>query len=136
MALLPLGVPAQQVRPLLPLPPPVVSTVPSNGDVNPYGVAFVPHSFGTKGLLHTGDILVSNFNNSSNLQGTGTTIIRIGADGQPSLFFQGQAGLGLTAALGVVRYGFVFVGNLPTRDGTSATAQPGSLLILVSAGIK
>src|SRR5215475_2457722 len=83
MALLPLGVPAQQARPLLPLPPPVVSTVPGNGDVNPYGVAFVPHSFGTKGLLHTGDILVSNFNNSSNLQGTGTTIIRIGEDGQP-----------------------------------------------------
>src|SRR6516225_5208160 len=66
MALVPIALPAQQAKPLLPLPPPVVSTVPSNGDVNPYGVAFVPHRFGAKGLLHTGDILVSNFNNSAN----------------------------------------------------------------------
>jgi hypothetical protein len=134
MALLPLAGLAQDVKPLLPLPPPVVSTVPNNGDVNPYGVVFVPRSFGAKGLLHPGDILVSNFNNNANLQGTGTTIIRVGADGQASLFFQGQPSLGLTAALGVVRYGFVFVGNLPTRDGTSGTAQPGSLLILDSNG--
>ena len=134
MAALPVAGLTQQVKPVLPLPPPVVSTVPSNGDVNPYGVVFVPRSFGAKGLLHAGDILVSNFNNKANLQGTGTTVIRVGADGQPSLFFQGQPGLGLTAALGLVRYGFVFVGNLPTTDGTSATAQPGSLLILNSNG--
>jgi hypothetical protein len=56
-----------QVRP--------VSTVPSNGDVNPYGVAFVPRNFPTGGAIHPGDILVSNFNNSLNLQGTGTTIV-------------------------------------------------------------
>src|SRR5215831_17973853 len=77
MTLLPLAARAQQAKPLLPLPPPVVSTVPSKGDVNPYGVAFVPRSFGAKGLLHPGDILVSNFNNNTNLQGTGTTIIRV-----------------------------------------------------------
>ena len=44
------------------------STIPGNGDVNPYGVAVVPRS---QGLLHRGDVLVSNFNNSSNAQGTG-----------------------------------------------------------------
>src|ERR1700739_1010553 len=48
------------------LPSPVrsVSTIPANGDVNPYGVAFVPDNFqsGTGPLKH-GDILVSNFNN-------------------------------------------------------------------------
>ena len=53
----------------------IVSTVPANGDVNPYGVAFVPQGFQRgNGPLQPGDILVSNFNNSSNLQGTGTTL--------------------------------------------------------------
>ena len=47
----------------------VASTVPGNGDVNPYGVAVVPT---TIGALHQGDVLVSNFNNQANLQGTGT----------------------------------------------------------------
>ncbi len=121
---------AQQSRPFLPPPPPVVSTIPSNGDVNPYGVFFVPRNIVTGGVLQSGDILVSNFNNSANLQGTGTTIIRVDESGKTSLFFQGQTGMGLTAALGVVRAGFVFVGNMPTADGTSATVKPGSLLVL------
>src|SRR5713226_3800392 len=51
-----------------------VSTIPSNGDRNPYGVTFIPHGFPGSGTLKPGDILVSNFNNSANLQGTGTTI--------------------------------------------------------------
>ena len=50
------------------------STVPANGDVNPYGIAIVPV---TTGALKKDDVLVSNFNNSSNLQGTGTTIDEI-----------------------------------------------------------
>jgi hypothetical protein len=40
--------------------PQVLSTVPSNGDVNPYGVAFVPKGFLTGGLLDAGDIVISN----------------------------------------------------------------------------
>ncbi len=116
--------------PFLPPPPPVVSTVPSNGDVNPYGVAFVPTSMATNGVLQPGDILVSNFNNNQNLQGTGTTITRINAKGKTSTFYQGKPGLGLTAALGVVQRGVVFVGNLPTTDGTSATVKAGSLIVL------
>src|SRR5579863_4747074 len=51
------------------------STVPGKGDVNPYGVAVVP---ATKGNLTANSVLVSNFNNSANLQGTGTTIDEIG----------------------------------------------------------
>src|ERR1019366_2177332 len=31
--------------PFLPSPVQVVSTIPSNGDINPYGVAFVPRGF-------------------------------------------------------------------------------------------
>lgn len=112
----------------------VVSTVPGNGDENPYGVAFVPDGFAEgDGPLEAGDILVSNFNNSvgdGNQQGTGTTIVRITRQGQQSVFFQGPPGLGLTTALGVLRRGFVLVGNLPTMDGSSSTIQPTSLLVI------
>lgn len=112
-----------------------ISTVPSNGDVNPYGVAFVNDSFPVgKGPLQHGDILVSNFNNSQNLQGTGTTIVRISKAGVQSLFFQGTAPLGLTTALGTLQAGLVVVGNGPTTDGTSATAAPGSLLVINNQG--
>src|SRR5262245_30285957 len=107
-----------------------VSTVPANGDVNPYGVAFVPVGFPRGGPLHPGDILVSNFNASSNLQGTGTTIVRVTPGGAQSLFFQGPSGIGLTTALGILKSGFVIVGNMPTTDGTAATVKPGSLIVL------
>ena len=107
-----------------------VSTVPPNGDVNPYGVAFVPHGF-PGGILAGGDILVSNFNNGGNSQGTGSTIVRISKSGGMSVFFQGPAtGLGLSTALGVLRRGFVLVGNVPTTDGSCSTIQQGSLLVI------
>ena len=44
----------------------LASTVPANGDVNPYGVALVPRSVG---MLKRGQILVSNFNNNMNPPG-------------------------------------------------------------------
>jgi hypothetical protein len=119
---------------LTPTPTRSVSTVPANGDVNPYGVAFVPAGFPTGGPLHTGDILVANFNNSSNLQGTGSTIVDITPSGNQSVFFQAQSQLGLTTALGVLRAGFVIVGSVPTTDGSFNTIQQGSLLILDSQG--
>ena len=126
---------SQSILQSLPRVPQVrVSTVPANGDLNPYGVAFVPQGFHGGGNLSSGDILVSNFNNSANLQGTGTTIVSIAPSGRQSLFFQGSKGLGLTTALGVLEGVFVFVGNVPTTDGTCATVQPGSLLILDSQG--
>jgi hypothetical protein len=116
------------------------STVPKNGDLNPYGVAFVPPGFPTNGSkINSGDILVSNFNNSNNQQGTGTTIIKLTPNGEISpagkaeVFFQGS-GLGLTTALGVLQRGFVLVGNVPTKDGTFATIERGSLLFLNRRG--
>jgi hypothetical protein len=111
-----------------------VSTVPANGDTNPYGVVFVPLTFSAGGPLKPGDVLVSNFNNANGLQGTGTTIVRVTPAGQQSLFFNGNPKnlppptLGLTTALGVLSSGFVLVGNVPTSDG--ATIKPGSLLVL------
>src|SRR5580704_4804200 len=61
----------------------IASTVPGNGDVNPYGVAVVPRSTGD---LVRGDVLVSNFNNSNNLQGTGTTIVQVSPGGSVTQF--------------------------------------------------
>lgn len=118
---------------LIPFAPPSVSTIPANGDLNPYGVAFVPRGFPTGRAIQSGDILVSNYNNSQNVQGTGTTILRVTSSGKTSTFFKGSA-MGLTGALGIVRHGFVFVGSLPTTDGTSATVQAGSLLMLNGNG--
>src|ERR1700722_19737526 len=54
------------------------STVPENGDINPYGIALVQKSVGN---LIEGHILISNFNASSNAQGTGTTIVDVAPDG-------------------------------------------------------
>ena len=110
-----------------------MSTVPSNGDLNPYGVAFVPDGF-PGGTLSSGDILVSNFNNSQNQQGTGSTIVRVKPDGTTSLFFQGTPPLGLTTALGMLKSGFVLVGNLPTNAGTLIPGEAGSILVINRQG--
>ena len=118
----------------------IASTVPGNGDVNPYGMAQVRRSTGT---LVAGEILVSNFNNSTNAQGTGSTIVEMAPDGSVTLFASLSAaslpgpcpgGVGLTTALVVLESGWVIVGSLPTTDGTSATAQAGCLIVLDNMG--
>lgn len=120
-------------QPFLPSPVRSVSTVPANGDVNPYGVAFVPPQF-PAGTVNPGDILVSNFNASSNLQGTGTTIMRVPPNAPPSLFFQGVQPLGLSTALNILRKGFVLVGNFPSPTGACQDATPGSILVINGSG--
>ncbi len=116
------------------------STVPANGDVNPYGIVTVPQS---EGALVRGDTLISNFNNEENLQGTGTTIVQISPTGSLSLFAKIDpstlpgpcpGGVGLTTALAVLPDGFVVVGSLPTSNGQAATAQAGCLIVLDSSG--
>jgi hypothetical protein len=118
----------------------IASTVPANGDINPYGIFVVP---ATVGNLVKGNLLISNFNAASNKQGTGTTIMQISPTGAVSQFAQINAstlpgtctgGIGLTTALVALRAGWVIVGSLPTTDGTSATAQAGCLLVLDPSG--
>jgi hypothetical protein len=119
----------------------ISSTVPSNGDINPYGLVRVPRTIGN---LQEGHYLVSNFNASSNFQGTGTTIVDVSPGGTLSLFSQIDpsklpgpcpGGVGLTTALAVLRTGWVIVGSLPTSNGMAATAQPGCLIVLNSSGV-
>jgi hypothetical protein len=116
------------------------STVPANGDINPYGLAVVGTSVGS---LRAGDYLVSNFNAKSNNQGTGTTIVQLTPSGKLSLFATINAktlpgscpgGVGLTTALSILPGGYVVVGSLPTTNGMSATAQYGCLIVLNSSG--
>lgn len=118
----------------------IASTVPANGDVNPYGVAVVGRS---QGKLVRGNILVSNFNNSANQQGTGTTIVSISPSGKRSVFAQIGAkglpgacpgGIGLTTALSILNGGWVVVGSLPTTKGNPGTSRAGCLLVLNSQG--
>jgi hypothetical protein len=115
-------------------------TGPGNGDVNPYGMVVVRHS---QGKLVKGNVLVSNFNNSANQQGTGTTIMSITPSGKPTVFAQISAaklagkcpgGVGLTTALTVLNGGWVVVGNLPTTGGVPATMKAGCLIVLNSRG--
>ena len=114
----------------------IASTVPSNGDINPYGVFVVRQSIGR---LHRGDVLVSNFNAKSNEQGTGKTIVEISPSGHRTLFahiFNWQVagrcpgGVGLTTALEVLKGGWVVVGSLPSKNGSAATARAGCLIVL------
>jgi len=122
------------------------STSPGNGDINPYGIVVVPQ---TTGNLVEGGVLVSNFNDSANAQGTGTTIVEEMPDGTVSQFAQiNQAstsgpcpgGIGLTTALSVLPGGWVVVGSLPTTAngpgdaGTPAGIGAGCLLVLNSTG--
>jgi len=122
----------------------ISSTIPSNADLNPYGVAFVPEGFPEGGAVAPGDILVSNFNDTTNTQGTGTTIIKFTPNlngavapavppatmpptpGNAITFFKSSQ-IGLTTALGVLKAGFVLVGNLPTSGGAITT---GSLQVI------
>jgi hypothetical protein len=118
----------------------VASTIPANGDINPYGIVVVTRSVGS---LVKGDVLISNFNNKGNNQGTGSTIVEVAPSGSVKLFAQIDSsslpgacpgGVGLTTALSVLRSGWVIVGSLPTTDGTAATAMAGCLIVLNSDG--
>jgi predicted lipoprotein with Yx(FWY)xxD motif len=118
----------------------VASTVPANGDVNPYGIVLVPTSVGK---LQAGQLLISNFNTKEGGQGTGTTIVQVSTPGKVSLFANIDAkslpgscpgGVGLTTALNILPGGYVVVGSLPTTNGKSATAKYGCLIVLDSEG--
>lgn len=122
---------------ILPPSSTIGSTVPTNGDLNPYGIAFVPGGVPAWSTLKPGDVVVSNFNASSNIQGTGTTIVKLVTDGNPITFFQASSGHGLTTALTVLKSGFVLVGNVPTttnQQNVTVVTPPGSLLVINPQG--
>lgn len=73
------------------------STVdPINGAVNPYGLAIAPESSGT---IQRGDLVVCNFNDNANVQGTGESIIALSpqAGSQPRAISESSSLLGCNA---------------------------------------
>lgn len=113
----------------------LTSTVADNGDLNPYAVVIAPVS---AGLIQKEDVLVDNFNNVSNLQGTGTTIVGYRPSTKQTYLFakipqtlaQCPGGVGLTTAMTMLKSGWVIVGSTPSKDGTTATKGDGCVLVL------
>jgi sugar lactone lactonase YvrE len=127
---------ARQTAVAGPVVPLQISTSPSNGDLNPYGLINVPRGF-PAGSISKGQLLVSNFNDTANVQGKGTTIIAVDPkSGNTSLFFEGTPGtpLGFSNALTVAVAGFVFAGSVPTSDPQGTMPEPGALLVLDNQG--
>ena len=117
----------------------LVSTVTDNGDLNPYAVVVAPVS---AGKIQKDDVLVDNFNNISNLQGTGTTIVGIHPATKQTYLFAKlpqslpgcPGGVGLSTAMTMLKTGWIIVGSTPSKDGTTATKGDGCLLVLDHSG--
>jgi hypothetical protein len=115
------------------------STVPDNGDQNPYAVFVAPVS---AGVIQKDDVLVDNFNDLSNLQGLGTTIVRYSPETKQITLFakvprhlpQCPGGVGMTTAMTMLKTGWVIVGSLPSNDGTTRTKGDGCLLVFDASG--
>ena len=115
------------------------TTVPANGDQNPYAIVVAPAS---AGAIQKDDVLVTNFNNDKNLQGLGTTIVDYNPTTKkvsvfaelPRHLSQCPGGIGLTTAMTMLKTGWVIVGSEPSEDGTTKTKGAGCLLILDSHG--
>ncbi len=117
----------------------LTSTVTDNGDLNPYAVIVAPVS---AGRVQKDDVLVDNFNNISNLQGTGGTIVDYNPSTKKTTLFaklpqhlaQCPGGIGLTTAMTMLKSGWLIVGSAPSTDGTTRTRGEGCLIVLDSNG--
>jgi len=113
----------------------LTSSVADNGDLNPYAVVIAPVS---AGKIAAGDVLVDNFNNVSNLQGTGTTIVGYRPSTKQTFQFaklplklpECPGGVGLTTAMTMLKTGWIIVGSTPSTDGTTATKGDGCVIVL------
>ncbi len=107
----------------------ITSTVPANGDQNPYAIYVAPVS---AGKIQKDDVLVDNFNDKNNLQGLGTTIVDINPTTKKLTLFAAiprhldgcPGGIGLTTAMVMLKSGWVIVGSLPSTDGTTTVPRP------------
>src|SRR5258708_2032072 len=117
----------------------LTSTVTDNGDLNPYAVIVAPVS---AGRVQKDDVLVDNFNNISNLQGTGGTIVDYNPSTKKTTLFaklpqhlaQCPGGIGLTTAMTMLKSGWLIVGSAPSTAGTTRTRGEGCLIVLDSNG--
>jgi hypothetical protein len=117
----------------------LINTVPDNGDQNPYAIFVAPV---TSGTVKEGDVLVDNFNNAANLQGTGSTIVDYHPDTKQMTLFatiprdlkECPGGVGLSTAMTMLKSGWVIVGSTPSNDGTTNTKGAGCMIVLDNTG--
>ncbi len=117
----------------------LASTVPDNGDQNPYALVVAPVS---AGVIQKDDVLITNFNNATNLQGLGSTIMRYTPSAKtmkqfaalPRTMAQCPGGIGLSTAMTMLTSGWVIVGSAPSSDGTTNTRGDGCLIVLHPQG--
>jgi hypothetical protein len=115
------------------------TTVPENGDQNPYAIVVAPAPAGS---IQKDDVLVDNFNNDGNLQGLGTTIVDYNPTTKKLTTFASlprnlagcPGGVGLSTAMTMLKTGWVIVGSAPSSDGTTGTRGAGCLIVLDSNG--
>ena len=99
------------------------SMVTENGDQNPYALVVAPISAGHR--YTKGDVLIDNFNDISNLQGLGTTIVDYNPDTRqdvtlfakldrhlPGLPWRRRA---FSTAMTMLKSGYVIVGSYPQQ---------------------
>ena len=117
----------------------LISTIPDSGDLNPYAVIVAPVS---AGRIQKDDVLITNFNGLTNLQGTGTTIVDYNPSTKrlttfarvPQHLPECPGGIGLSTALVMLKSGWVIVGSAPSTDGTTRTLGAGCMLVFDSNG--
>ena len=117
----------------------LTTTVPDNGDQNPYAIVVAPVSIGK---IQKDDVLIDNFNDLSNLQGLGTTIVDYNPTTKQTTLFASvprhlpacPGGVGLTTAMTMLKSGWVVVGSTPSNDGTTRTKGDGCLLVFSPTG--
>ena len=117
----------------------LTTTVPDNGDQNPYAIVVAPVSIGK---IQKDDVLIDNFNDLTNLQGLGTTIVDYNPTTKQTTLFASvprhlpacPGGIGLTTAMTMLKSGWVIVGSTPSNDGTTRTKGDGCLLVISPTG--
>src|ERR1700722_18665331 len=118
----------------------LTSSVPEHGDQTPYAIVVAPVSAGT---IQKDDVLVDNFNDSTNLQGLGATIVDYNPTTKklsvfaviPRKLATCPGGVGLSTAMTMLKTGWVIVGSTPSNDGTTDTKGQGCLIVLDSQEI-
>jgi hypothetical protein len=113
----------------------LTSTVTENGDQDPAGVIVAPVS---AGKIQKDDVLVTNNSDIKDMQGLAKTIVGYRPSTKTTYMFANlpraypecPGGIGLSAAITMLKTGWVIVGSAPSTDGTTTTKGPGCILVL------
>jgi hypothetical protein len=111
------------------------STVDSlNSDNNPYGVVVVPATVNSRAVEKSGDVLVTNFNDASGVQGAGTSIERFhrNADGSYAVSHFATVGAGPVAEA-IITSGNDWVANVSANNVQILSPNGGSPAVTITS---